>query len=115
MNDSVRVPKLSWAETGHCLFPHLGWIAARAHTGRIGPVGPPRKIDKTDVFFYFFMFSGPRKKGPDRAPNGARRIFVPANPDLADILDRTDLNSKISCFFLGPQFLDFQVPRSPNS
>ena len=27
------------------LLPHQGWIAARAHTGRIGPIGPPRKLD----------------------------------------------------------------------
>ena len=26
------------------------------------------------------------------APNGARRIFVPTNPDLADILGRTDVD-----------------------
>ena len=53
------------------------------------------------------------------APNRARRIFVPSNPDLADILGRTDVIcfSDCVCFFhfLDPNFLDFQVPRSPNS
>ena len=28
-------------------------------------------------------------------PDGARRIFFPTNPDLADILGRTDLNCDI--------------------
>ena len=44
---------------------------------------------------------------------GLGGIF-PTNPDLADILGRTDLNSEIFCFW-DPKFLDFQVPRSPNS
>ena len=54
-----------------------------------------------------------------------RRGFFPTNPDLADILGRTDLNFGILYFFgphisgfPGPQIsklLDFQVPRSPNS
>ena len=56
------------------------------------------------------------EKMPGMAPNGARRIFVPTNPDLADILGRTDLNFENFYFFhfLGPKFLDFQVPISPN-
>ena len=51
------------------------------------------------------------------APNGARRIFVPANPDLADILGGMDLDFEtFYCLdLLDPTFLDFQVPRSPNS
>ena len=50
------------------------------------------------------------------APNGARRIFVPTNPDLADILGRTDLDFEHFYVFdfVDPKFLDFQVPRSPN-
>ena len=42
--------------------------------------------------------------------------FFPTNPDLADILGRTDLNfEKLHLFdFLDPTFLNFQVPRSPN-
>ena len=54
------------------------------------------------------------------APNGARRIFVPTNPDLADVLGRMDLD------FFGPQisglpgpqisrFPDYQVPRYPDA
>ena len=51
--------------------------------------------------------------GPKWAPRG----LFPANPDLVDILGRTDLNFEISDFFvlLDPKFLDFQVPRFPNS
>ena len=33
------------------LLPHLGWIAASAQTGRIGPMGPPRKIGNILAFF----------------------------------------------------------------
>ena len=46
-------------------------------------------------------------------PNRARRIFVPANPDLADILGRTDLIFETFYLFalLDPNILDF---RSPN-
>ena len=42
--------------------------------------------------------------------------FFPANPDLAGILGRTDLNVKIFdvLVFLDPQILDFQVPRFSN-
>ena len=51
------------------------------------------------------------------APNRARRIFVPTNPDLADIFGRMDLNFEISYVFhfLDPKFLEFQVPRFPKS
>ena len=39
--------------------------------------------------------------------------FVPTNPDLVDILGRTDLEFENFYFvrFLDPKFLDFQVPR----
>ena len=49
------------------------------------------------------------------APNGARRIF-PTNPDLADILGRTDLDVENFYFsvLLDSEFLDFQVPRFPD-
>ena len=42
------------------------------------------------------------------APNRARRIFFPTNPDLADILGRTDLNFENFYFFhfLDPKFPD---------
>ena len=47
------------------------------------------------------------------APNRAGRIFVPTNPDLVDLLGRTDLNFDIFYFFdlLDPKILNF---RSPN-
>ena len=43
--------------------------------------------------------------------------FFPTNPDLANILRRTDLDFKNFYFphFLDPKFLDFQVPRFPKS
>ena len=43
------------------------------------------------------------------APNRAGRIFVPTNPDLADILGRTDLNFENFYFF------DFLDPRFPDA
>ena len=62
-------------------------------------------------------------------PEWGREDFFPTNPDLADIWGRTDLIFETFRFFFlffgsqnfefpGPQiseFLDFQVPRSPNS
>ena len=41
--------------------------------------------------------------------------FFPTNPDLADILGRTDLEFENFHFFhvVDPNFLDFQVPRFP--
>ena len=53
---------------------------------------------------------------PQMAPIGPGGFF-PTNPDLANILGRTDLNFENFYFFfhfLDPKFLDFQVPRSPN-
>ena len=48
-------------------------------------------------------------------PKWGQEDFVPTNPDLADILGRTDLNFETFVFFvfLDPKFLDFQVPRVP--
>ena len=50
--------------------------------------------------------------GPKWAPRG----LFPANPDLADILGRTDLDFEIFLFmdFLEPRFLDCQVPDFQN-
>ena len=67
-------------------------------------------------FSNFSIFSVYGKNGlrwPQIGPGG----FFPTNPDLADMLGRTDLNFEIFYFFdfLDPTFLDFQVPRSPNS
>ena len=51
------------------------------------------------------------------APNGARKVFVPANPDLADILGTMVLDFENFDFLdhLDPKFLGFQVRRFPNS
>ena len=50
-------------------------------------------------------------------PKWGQDDFFLTNPDLANILDRKDLNFEIFHFFvvLDPKFLDFQVPKSPNS
>ena len=42
-------------------------------------------------------------------------VSFPTNPDLADILGRTDLEFENFHFFhfVDPKFLDFQVPRFP--
>ena len=50
-------------------------------------------------------------------PKWGQEDFFPTNPDLADILGRTDLDFETFHFFdfLDPNFLDFQVPRSQNS
>ena len=65
---------------------------------------------------HFLHFFGPWRKWHGMAPNGARMIFVPTNPDLADILGRTDLDFKNFYVFdfWDPKFLDFQVPRVPD-
>ena len=54
--------------------------------------------------------------GPD-GPKWAQEDFFPANPDLADILGRTDLDFENFYFFdfLGSQISGFQGPRSQNS
>ena len=51
------------------------------------------------------------------APNDAGKVFFPANPNLADILGRTDLDFETFYLFdfLDPEFLDFQVPSFPKS
>ena len=57
-------------------------------------------------------------KLPGLAPNGAGKIFFQSNPDLVDILGRTDLNVEIFYFFfyfLDPKFPDFQVLRFPDA
>ena len=48
---------------------------------------------------------------PQMGPGG----FFPTTPDLADSLDRTDLDFENFYFLdvLDPKFLDFQVPRFP--
>ena len=45
-------------------------------------------------------------------PKWGRELFFPTNPDLADILGRTDFDFENFHFldFLDPKFPDFQVP-----
>ena len=76
--------------------------------------GPPRENRQNFRIFLIFPVHG--KNGlrwPQIGPGG----FFPTNPDLADILGRTDLDFEnvYLIYFLDPKFLDFQVPRSPNS
>ena len=76
--------------------------------------GPTKK--NSQIFDIFWIFPVHGKNGlrwPQIGPGG----FVPTNPDLANILGRTDLDFENFYFFhfLDPKFLDFQVPRSPNS
>ena len=76
---------------------------------------PPRKIDENIIcnLLYFPAHGKIVLKWPQMGPGG----FFPTNPDLADILGRTDLNFENFRFWdvLDPKFQDFQVPRSPNS
>ena len=89
-------------------------ISPHPQTGWIGPIGPPRKIDK---FYSLFGFFRSMEKMAWDGPKWGQEDFFPANPDLADILCRTDLEFENFNFFhfVDPKFLDFQVPRSPNS
>ena len=59
---------------------------------------------------YFIVFSDHGKMAWD-GPKWGQEDFLPTNPDLADTLDRTDLNFENLYFFhvLDPTFLDFQV------
>ena len=61
--------------------------------------------------FFFLHVSGTWKKLPEMAPHGARKFFI-NNPDLADILGRTDLDFDSFYFFdfWDPKFPDLQVP-----
>ena len=74
---------------------------------------PTKKNRQTNCIFLIFPVHG---KNGLRWPQIGPGLF-PTNPDLADILGRTDLNSENFYFFdvFDPNFLDFQVPRSPNS
>ena len=49
-------------------------------------------------------------------PKWGREDFFLTNPDLANILGRTDLDFEDFYFFhfFDPKFLDFQVPRFPD-
>ena len=56
----------------------------------------------------FFVFPAHAKNGP-RWPQMGPGGFFPTNPDLADILGRTDFDFE-NFHFWDPKFPDFQVP-----
>ena len=66
-------------------------------------------------FNMFLIFPVYGKNGL-RWPQIRSRGVFSTNPDLADVLDRTDLNFENFYFFdfLDPKFLDLQTPISPN-
>ena len=65
---------------------------------------------------FFCIFSVHGKIASD-GPKWGQEDFFPTNPDIADILSRTDLDFENFHFsdFLDFKFLDFQVPRFPKS
>ena len=74
--------------------------------------GPPRKnIQKTRILGFVRSMEKIASDGPKQ---GQEDVF-PTNPDLADILGRTDLKFENFHFshFVDPKFLDFPVPRFP--
>ena len=72
-------------------------------------MGPPRKIGKIWAIFGFFRPT--EKMGPD-GPKWGQEDFFLANPDLADILGRTDLDFENFYFW---DFLASQISRFPGS
>ena len=71
--------------------------------------GPPRKIGKS---LYIFAFFRPTQKMARDGPKWGREDCFPTNPDLADILGRTDLDFE-NFYIL--DFLGSQIPRFPGS
>ena len=110
MADHESEAKTTLSPPGKYLFPHLGWIAARAHTGWIRPIGPPRKINILKIFVWFF---GAMEKMVWDGPKWDPRGFFPTNPDLAGILGRTDLDLKNLQFssFCGTKISGFPGPQ----
>ena len=82
-----------------------GWIAA---------IGPPRKIPKQLQFSASFRSI---RKNTWNYTKWGWEAFVLSNLDLANVLGRknSDFENFYLFDFLDPTFLDFQVPRSPNS
>ena len=104
-------PLATVSHSSICLRPVLIPIAPpRVDSSK----GPPRKIGKHLAFFGFFRSM---EKMAWDGPKWGREDFFPTNPDLANILGRTDLDFENFYFlhFLDPKFLDFQVPRFPKS
>ena len=94
------------------------WLHAGTITQSPTPGGQQQgphqgKIGKTLDFFGCFRSM---EKIASDGPKQGRDNFVPTNPDLADILGRTDLICQIFYFvdFLDPKLLNFQVPKSQN-
>ena len=81
--------------------PNLGWIAARA-PNRVNRAHGPTKENR-QKFCIFPIFPAHAKNGP-RGPQMGPGGFFPTNPDLADILGRTDFDLENIYFldFLGP-------------
>ena len=98
--DEVRVLSLSMGN----LLPHLGWIAARA-PNRVNRAHGPTKENSQNLYI-FSIFPAHTKNWP-RGPQMGPRGFFATNPDLADILGRTDFDFENFYFFdfLGPKFL----------
>ena len=100
-----QVPRIpfSWQALACVLAPASAYSGFRNY---IHPHGLQRLL----IFLYF---SGPWTNWPQMAPNGARNVFFPANPELADIFGDTEFDFE-NFYFLGffwyPRFPDFQVP-----
>ena len=105
---------LSMVVGGYTYSPTSGGQQQGPKPGEQGPIGPPRKVGKILTFFEFFR---PMEKMASDGPKQGWEDFFPTNPDLADILGRTDLDFDNFYFFdlLDRKFLDFQVPRLSNS
>ena len=87
------------------LLPHQGWIQQ--------PVVAPAKENKQkNAFFFRFFPARAPKMGPD-GPKRGEMDFCPTDPDLADILGRTDLDFEhfwIIRFFWVPNFWTTRLP-----
>ena len=83
-----------------------------AHDPKPGEWSPLAHQGKSANFAHFFDFCQSMEKMAWDGPKWGQEDFVPTNPNLADILGRTDLDFGIFCFFdsSDPKFLDFQVP-----
>ena len=87
-----------------------GLLQKTSHRLKLGPKRvnrahwPTKEIRQN--FYIFLIFPAHAKNGPRWAQMGPGGFF-PTNPDLADILGRTDFDfENFICFdFLGPKFL----------
>ena len=99
---------------------HLRVLSSEAN---ISPP-PPNRVNRAhwptkenrQILVFFCIFPVHAENGLGWAQMGQAGFF-PTNPDLADILGRTDLEFENFYFFHfvdHPKFLDFQVPDFPN-